>query len=102
MGGAGAAYRPCVGGTRHALPRLRHRGVVPLPYFIYKLRPPRPPEMAGWFSAYREARTAVREMRRALESDDPATVRMVFAAGEAQAERLLTERREPRPLGEDA
>ena len=34
--------------------------------------------------------------------DDPVTVRMVFAAGEAQAERLLTERREPRPLGEDA
>ena len=37
-----------------------------------------------------------------LAPDDPTTVRMVFAAGEAQAERLLTERREPRPLGEDA
>ena len=41
-------------------------------------------------------------MRRALDRGDPATVRMVFAAGEAQAERLLAERREPRPLGEDA
>ena len=73
-----------------------------VPYFIYRLRPPRPPEKAGSFEAYREARAVVREMRRALERDDSTTVRMVFAAGEAQAERLLTERREPRPLGEDA
>ena len=70
-------------------------------YFIYRLRPPGAPEKAGAFPGYREARTAVREMRRALDRDDPATVRMVFAADEAQAERLLTERREPRPLGED-
>ena len=86
----------------HALPAFPCRRVVPVPYFIYKLRWPRPPEKTGAFEAYREARSAVREMRRALGRDDPATVRMVFAAGEAQAERLLTERREPRPLGEDA
>ena len=73
-----------------------------MPYFIYRLRPPRPPEKAGSFAAYREARAAVRAMRRALDRDDPTTIRMVFAAGEAQAERLLTEHREPRPLGEDA
>ena len=73
-----------------------------MPYFIYKLCPPRPPEKAGSFAVYREARTAVREMRRALGRDEPTTVRMVFAAGESQAERLLSERREPRPLGEDA
>ena len=73
-----------------------------MPYFVFRLRRPRSPEPAGVFASYREARSAVREMRRALDRDDPATVRMVFAAGEAQAERLLTERREPRPLGEDA
>lgn len=73
-----------------------------MPYFVYTLRRPRAPENAGVFESYREARATVREMRRALGRDDPATVRMVFAAGEAQAERLLTERREPRPLGEDA
>ena len=73
-----------------------------MPYFIYRLRPPGPPEKAGAFAAYREARAAVREMRRALRRDDAVTVRMVFAEGEAQAERLLSERREPRPLGEDA
>ena len=73
-----------------------------MPYFVFKLRHPRSLENAGVFANYRDARIAVREMRRALDPDDPTTVRMVFAADEAQAERLLTERREPRPLGEDA
>lgn len=73
-----------------------------MPYFVYTLRRPRTPEKAGVFPSYREARVVVREMRRALDRNDPATVRMIFAAGEAQAERLLTESREPRPLGEDA
>ena len=86
----------------HVPPASPRGGVPRVPYFIFKLRPPRPPERAGSFAAYREARTAVREMRRALDRDDSTTVRMVFAAGEAQAERLLAERREPRPLGEDA
>ena len=85
-----------------ALPAFPRRRVDRVPYFIYKQRRPRPPEKAGSFADYREARTAVRAMRRALDRDDPTTVRMVFAAGEAQAERLLGERREPRPLGEDA
>ena len=73
-----------------------------MPYFVYRLRPPRAPEKTGAFEGYREARAAAREMRRAPGRDGPATVRMIFAADEAQAERLLTERREPRPLGEDA
>ena len=85
-----------------AQPAFPRRSVGPVPYFIYKLRWPRPPEQAGTFADYREARTAVRAMRRALGRGGPATVRMVFAAGEAQAERLLGERRDPRPLGEDA
>lgn len=74
-----------------------------MPYFIYRLRTPRAPEkVPGVFTGYREARAAVREMRRALDRGDPTIVRMVFAADEAQAERILAERREPRPLGEDA
>ena len=91
-----------MGETKSALPAFPRRGVIRVPYFIYKLRWPRPPEKAGSFDGYREARTAVRAMRGDLDRDDPTTVRMVFAADEAQAERLLSERREPRPLGEDA
>ena len=93
---------PPFGFVRYACSAFPRGGAARVPYFIYKLRPPLPPEVSGSFAAYREARTAVRTMRRALRSDDPTTVRMVFAAGEAQAERLLTERRDPRPLGEDA
>ena len=91
-----------MGELKSVLPAFPRRGAVRMPYFIYKLRWPRPPEKAGSFDAYREARTAVRTMRRDLDRDDPTTVRMVFASDEAQAERVLTERREPRPLGEDA
>ena len=98
----GGAPPPPIGTLRPAQPAFPRSSVGPVPYFIYKLRWPRPPEQAGSFADYREARTAVRAMRRALGRDDPATVRMVFAAGEAHAERLLEERREPRPLGEDA
>ena len=85
-----------------ALRAFLRGGVAQMPYFIYRVRRLRALEKVDSFADYREARAAVREMRRALDPDDPTTVRMVFAAGEAQAERLLTERREPRPLGEDA
>ena len=86
----------------HGLRTVPRDDAVRMPYFVFKLRHPRSLENAGVFANYRDARIAVREMRRALDRDDPTTVRMVFAAGEAQAERLLSERREPRPLGEDA
>ena len=85
------------------LPRSPRRKITAnVPYFLYRLRRPRPPEKAGSFKVYREARTAAREMRRTPDRGDPTVVRIIFAADEAQAERLLTERREPRPLGEDA
>ena len=100
--GGGATPPLIIDFPRRGAAAAARYGVRRVPYFIYKLNPPRPPEKAGAFDAYREARTAARDMRRALAPGDPVTVRMVFAAGEAQAERLLTERREPRPLGEDA
>ena len=62
-----------------------------VPYFVFRLRPPRPPQIAGSFEAYREARTAVREMRRALGRDDPVTgadgVRGERGAGRAAPDR---------------
>jgi len=73
-----------------------------MPCFVFKVRRPAPPERAGSFRTYQAARAAVRAMRADLRGHDFVSVRMVFAPSEAQAERLLTERREPRPLGEDA
>ncbi|MDX1513824.1 MAG: decarboxylase [Gammaproteobacteria bacterium] len=71
-------------------------------YYVYKIFPPKRLEYVDEFEAYREARTFTRNMRRALTSDDQCTVRMIFAPSKEQAEHLLRETREARPLGEDA
>lgn len=89
-----------------------------MPYFVYRIRSRqvigsvRDFERIDAFSNYREARTLARRMRREMAVDDRKaeglddgqviTIRVVFAADEAQAEGLLSERRSPLPLGEDA
>jgi hypothetical protein len=73
-----------------------------MPYFVYEIGAVRAPRQVDCFEQYREARQAVRERRRSLAADSAVTVRMIFAANEAQAAKLLLEKREPRPLGEDA
>ena len=72
-----------------------------MPYFVYKIFPARQLEHVDTFEKYRDARTAVRSMRAQLEPTDKYEVRMVFAPLPAEAERILRERREARPLGED-
>jgi hypothetical protein len=54
------------------------------------------------FDTYRDAKVFTREERKKLGPEDSCTVRMIFAPGKEQAERLLTQVREARPLGEDA
>jgi hypothetical protein len=73
-----------------------------MPYYVYKIHPPRRLEYVDAFDAYREARTFTRTKRKELGSEDGCTFRMIFAPGKEQAERLLKEVREARPLGEDA
>ena len=71
-------------------------------YYVYKIFPPKGLEYIDEFDAYREARKFARAKRRELTSEDDYTVRMIFAPSKEQAERLLKEVREARPLGEDA
>lgn len=71
-------------------------------YYVYKIYPPKRLEYLDEFEAYRDAKTFTRTMRKALTVEDECTVRMVFAPSREQAERLLKEVREARPLGEDA
>lgn len=71
-------------------------------YFIYKIFAPKRLEYIDEFEAYRDARAFARGLRKELTSEDECTVRMIFAPGREQAERLLREIREARPLGEDA
>jgi hypothetical protein len=73
-----------------------------MPYYVYKITPPKRLEYIDEFDAYRDARSFTRARRKELTAGDGATLRMIFAPGKEQAERLLKEVREARPLGEDA
>lgn len=71
-------------------------------YYVYKISPPKRLQFVDEFEAYRDAKTLTRAMRKELTPEDDCTVRMIFAPSREQAERLLKEVREARPLGEDA
>ena len=71
-------------------------------YYVYKIHSPKRFEYIDEFDAYRDAKIFTRGKRKALTREDDFTIRMIFAANKAQAERLLREVREARPLGEDA
>ena len=71
-------------------------------YYIFKIFPTKRLEYVDEFEAYREAKSVTRSMRKVLTSGDDCTIRMIFAPSKEQAERLLKEVREARPLGEDA
>lgn len=73
-----------------------------MPYYVYNIHPPKRLEYVDEFDAYRDAKTFTRGKRKELTREDAFTVRMIFASSKEQAERLLKEVREARPLGEDA
>lgn len=72
-----------------------------MPYFVYEIFPPKRLQLVESFDDYREARTRARSLRAALGADAEQTVRVIFARSTEEATRLLTEVREPRPLGEE-
>lgn len=73
-----------------------------MPYFVYKIFDKKKLELVDSFAKYREAKDASRAMRADLTDDDNHIIKMVFARHTDEAERLLTQKRKPRPLGEDA
>ena len=73
-----------------------------MPYFLYKVFPGKKFELIEQYPAYRSARDEARKRRAAMSSEDPYNVKVMFAKDSEQAERLMSEEREPRPLGEDA
>lgn len=72
-----------------------------MPYYVYAIAPPRRLSLLGTFESYREAKALARSKRAEPDAGDPATVRLVFAPDADEAQRLLTEVREPRPMGEE-
>lgn len=69
-------------------------------YHIFEINPFKQLTYLQSVDRYREAKQALRELRAAPELVTGTTYRMMFASDPAQAERLLKEKREPRPMGE--
>ena len=72
-----------------------------MPYFVYKVYPNRTVDFIESHDKYRDAKEQTRELRDQLTDDDAHTYRLVHAAHERAAERLLTTKREARPAGEE-
>lgn len=72
-----------------------------MPYFIYKIAPPRQLTHLATLARYPEARDQVRALRAADPAVGAAAYRMVFATQQAEAERLLSLPRDERVIGED-
>ncbi|MDZ7754409.1 MAG: hypothetical protein U5S82_22875 [Gammaproteobacteria bacterium] len=73
-----------------------------MPYYIYQQRPGKDFDRVAEFAAYRPAREEVRRLRAALPADADYTLRIIHARNTDEAVGLMSETREPRPLGEDA
>lgn len=73
-----------------------------MPYYLYKVFPGSRFELIETFDAYRPAREQARTLRAQLSPDDEHGIRVMFAANPELAERQMAEKREARPLGEDA
>jgi len=72
-----------------------------MPYFVYKIAPDKKLELLDEYPGYREARDNVRDRRKELDENTEHTVRLIHAKHTEEAERLLTDKREPRPMGEE-
>ena len=70
-----------------------------MPYFIYRVfeRPIRRLETAGREDSFRAASARAKALRAAADLPSGATVRIVFAANELEAEDLLNRIRNPAP-----
>ncbi len=73
-----------------------------MPYFLYKVFAGKTFELMDQFDSYREARDQARDRRKRLTPEDSYSIKVMFAKDPDEAERLMSEEREPRPLGEDA
>lgn len=62
-----------------------------MPYFIYKIGRLNLLEQLGVEENFRAAKTRATELRSQLAPEAPATVRIIFAANELEAEDLLSQ-----------
>jgi hypothetical protein len=72
-----------------------------MPYYVYRITPPRQLEHLETFASFKEARELARARRAQLDAADGASVRMIFAKDQIEAEKLLLAPRDERVIGED-
>jgi len=72
-----------------------------MPYYVYKVFSQHQVEYVEDHAGYRDARESARDMRKALPTEADHRVKIIFAKNAGEAERLLTEEREPMPMGDD-
>lgn len=72
-----------------------------MPYFVYRILPPKKLEHLDTTDKYQEAKKLVRGLRAELGPESVNSVRMIFAKTQGEAEKLLSMPREERVIGED-
>ena len=72
-----------------------------MPYFVYKITPPLQLEHLETHERYQNARQLVRTLRSQRPPEATCDYRLMFAAQQAEAERLLLTPRDERVIGED-
>ncbi|MGD2081491.1 MAG: hypothetical protein PVF91_00900 [Chromatiales bacterium] len=72
-----------------------------MPYFVYRITPPRTLEHIDTLASFKEARNLTRAHRAELEPGGETSVRMIFAKDQIEAEKLLLTPRDERVIGED-
>jgi len=70
-----------------------------MPYHVFAINSFKQHTLLNTFDNYREAKSSVRELRKAAGASGN-TYRMMFAADAEHAIKLLQEKREERPMGE--
>ena len=72
-----------------------------MPYFIYRITPPRKLHLLDNKDNFKDAKKLVRSWRAQIRDEDDHTIRMIFAKSAQEAEKLLSMPREERVIGED-
>lgn len=72
-----------------------------MPYFVFKIVPPRTLTHLATQERYQDARARVQALRAADPDAGPGAYRLIFAGQMAEAHRLLSTPRDERVIGED-
>lgn len=72
-----------------------------MPYYIYRITPPRKLHLIDRKNNFKDAKQLVRSWREQMRKEDDYTIRMIYANSPQEAEKLLSMPREERVIGED-